>query len=145
MRRSPIRTSPTSSPPATRPASATFGFLYAPLLAGGNPGSVLLCLSLGLGLMGLSYGPLGAALGSLFPTAVRYTGASLTFNLAGIVGASLTPYAAKWLADHYGLPAVEGLAIESVIRNKSSKPCADWHAKYHKKPPHTWPYHAPIA
>ena len=56
--------------------------------------------------MGLSYGPLGAALGSLFPTAVRYTGASLTFNLAGIVGASLTPYAAKWLADSFGLATV---------------------------------------
>ena len=51
-------------------------------------------------------GPLGAALGSLFPTAVRYTGASLTFNLAGIVGASLTPYVAKWLADNYGLATV---------------------------------------
>jgi hypothetical protein len=37
---------------------------------------------------------------------VRYTGASLTFNLAGIVGASLTPYAATWLATHSGLPAV---------------------------------------
>jgi MFS family permease len=83
-----------------------FGFAYAPLLATGNAGAVLLCLSLGLGLMGLSYGPLGAALGSLFPTAVRYTGASLTFNLAGIVGASLTPYAATWLAGKFGLMAV---------------------------------------
>jgi len=83
-----------------------FGFIYAPLLTAGHPTSVLLCLSLGLGLMGLSYGPLGAALGSLFPTAVRYTGASLTFNLAGIVGASLTPYAAKWLADSFGLATV---------------------------------------
>ncbi|HUG73121.1 MAG TPA: MFS transporter [Steroidobacteraceae bacterium] len=83
-----------------------FGFTYAPLLATGNAGAVLLCLSLGLGLMGLSYGPLGAALGSLFPTAVRYTGASLTFNLAGILGASLTPYAATWLAGKFGLMAV---------------------------------------
>lgn len=83
-----------------------FGFVYAPLLTTGHQGMVLLCLSLGLGLMGLSYGPLGAALGSLFPTAVRYTGASLTFNLAGIVGASLTPYAATWLAGNFGLQAV---------------------------------------
>ena len=74
--------------------------------AAGQPGSVLLCLALGLGLMGVAYGPLGAALASLFPTAVRYTGASLTFNLAGIIGASLTPYAATWLATRYGLAAV---------------------------------------
>lgn len=85
---------------------AAYGMAFAPLLQAGRPGSVLLCLALGLGLMGVGYGPLGAALASLFPTAVRYTGASLTFNLAGIIGASLTPYAATWLATRYGLAAV---------------------------------------
>jgi metabolite-proton symporter len=87
-------------------AMVAYGLVFAPLLQAGNSGSVLLCLSLGLGLMGLSYGPLGAALAALFPTAVRYTGASLTFNLAGIIGASLTPYAATWLATHHGLQSV---------------------------------------
>jgi hypothetical protein len=38
---------------------------------------------------------------------VRYTGASLTFNLAGILGASLAPYAATWLATNSA--AVRGL------------------------------------
>ena len=56
--------------------------------------------SLGLSLMGLTYGPLGTVLSELFPTAVRYTGSSLTFNLAGIFGASLAPYVATWLATH---------------------------------------------
>src|SRR3546814_3417483 len=56
--------------------------------------------------MGLTYGPLGTILSELFPTAVRYTGASLTFNLAGIVGASLAPYIATYLARHYGLQYV---------------------------------------
>jgi MFS family permease len=45
-------------------------------------------------------------LAELFPTAVRYTGASLTFNLAGIVGASLAPYIATYLASHYGIAFV---------------------------------------
>ncbi len=91
---------------AATAALTAFGLVFAPLLSSGSELSVLLCLSLGLGLMGLTYGPLGAALAALFPTPVRYTGASLTFNLAGIVGASLTPYAARWLATDYGLPAV---------------------------------------
>jgi MFS family permease len=56
--------------------------------------------------MGFTYGPLGTALSELFPTAVRYTGSSLTFNLAGIFGASLAPYAATYLAKTYGLPYV---------------------------------------
>jgi MFS family permease len=56
--------------------------------------------------MGLTYGPLGTVLSELFPTAVRYTGSSLTFNLAGIFGASLAPYIATWLAKNYGLQFV---------------------------------------
>jgi hypothetical protein len=37
---------------------------------------------------------------------VRYSGSSLTFNLAGIFGASLAPYAATYLAKNYGLAYV---------------------------------------
>ena len=83
-----------------------FGLCFEPLFGSGSAVGVVIFLSLGLGLMGLTYGPLGTALSELFPTAVRYTGASLTFNLAGIVGASLAPYVATWLATHYGLAYV---------------------------------------
>jgi hypothetical protein len=34
---------------------------------------------------------------------VRYSGASLTFNLAGILGAAFCPMIAIWLASTYGL------------------------------------------
>ena len=63
-------------------------------------------LALGLALMGLTYGPLGTVLSELFPTTIRYSGSSLTFNLAGIFGASLAPYIATWLASNYGLQYV---------------------------------------
>jgi MFS family permease len=53
--------------------------------------------------MGLTYGPLGTVLSELFPTRIRYTGSSMTFNLTGIFGASLAPYIATWLAREYGL------------------------------------------
>jgi metabolite-proton symporter len=84
-------------------AIIVFGLCFGALFGSGSAPLVLLSLSLGLGLMGLCYGPLGAMLSELFPTKVRYTGASLTFNLAGIFGASLAPYAATYLATHYGL------------------------------------------
>jgi MFS family permease len=61
---------------------------------------------IGMSLMGLVYGPLGTVLSELFPTAVRYTGSSLTFNFAGIFGASLAPYIATYLATNYGLQFV---------------------------------------
>jgi metabolite-proton symporter len=83
-----------------------FGLVLAPLFGSGSVAGVLTYLCLGLALMGLTYGPLGTALAELFATPVRYTGASLTFNLAGIVGASLAPYIATSLAQAYGLASV---------------------------------------
>jgi metabolite-proton symporter len=83
-----------------------FGLTFGPLFSAATWGTAVLFLCIGLGLMGLTYGPLGTALSELFPTAVRYTGASLTFNLAGIVGASLAPYIATWLAQRYGIASV---------------------------------------
>jgi metabolite-proton symporter len=84
-------------------AIAVFGLTTAPLFGSGTTAGTLTYLCLGLALMGFTYGPLGTALSELFPTEVRYTGASLTFNLAGVVGASLAPYAARWLASTHGL------------------------------------------
>jgi len=86
-------------------AIALFGLVLAPLLSAGTMGAVL-TLAFGLGLMGLTYGPLGTVLTELFPTDVRYTGSSLTFNLAGILGGSFAPYVATSLANRFGLPAV---------------------------------------
>jgi metabolite-proton symporter len=83
-----------------------FGLVFAPLFTAALPGGAFAFLALGMFLMGLTYGPLGTALAHLFPTAVRYTGASLAFNLAGIFGASLAPYIATWLAGKYGLAFV---------------------------------------
>ncbi|WP_116207612.1 MFS transporter [Paraperlucidibaca baekdonensis] len=85
-----------------------FGLAFEPLFVANDPIACLVFLILGLSVMGLGYGPLGTLLAELFPTRVRYTGASLTFNLAGIFGASLAPYAATWLATDFGLSAVGG-------------------------------------
>ena len=80
-----------------------FGFAFRPLFGGHGAPGVFVFLALGFGLSGLAYGPLGSALAGLFPTAVRYTGTSLSFNLAGILGASLAPPMATLLASHYGV------------------------------------------
>jgi metabolite-proton symporter len=79
-----------------------FGLVMAPMFVAGPVGATLMMI-LGLSLMGLTYGPLGTVLSELFPTSIRYTGSSLTFNFAGIFGASLAPYIATWLASNYGL------------------------------------------
>jgi metabolite-proton symporter len=82
-----------------------FGLVLAPLFVAGTAGAALM-MALGLTLMGLTYGPLGTVISELFPTPVRYTGSSLAFSFAGILGASLAPYIATWLAKTYGLQYV---------------------------------------
>lgn len=82
--------------------AGTFGYWFV----ADSPWTVLLFLVVGLTVMGLCYGPLSTILAEMFPTSVRYTGASMTFNLAGIFGASLAPYVATWLASEYGIGAV---------------------------------------
>ncbi len=91
-----------------------YGFIMAPLFAAGTAG-VLGFLIIGFGLMGMTYGPIGAVLAEPFPTAVRYTGASLAFNLAGILGASLAPYIATWLATNYGFAYVGYYMVAAAI------------------------------
>lgn len=83
-----------------------FGLVFAPLFDTGSIIITALFMSLGLFFMGLTYGPIGTALAGIFPPSVRYTGSSLAFTLAGILGASITPSLATKLAENYGLAYV---------------------------------------
>ncbi len=85
--------------------AALVGFALPELLDGGEA-QTLLFLALSLGVMGLTFAPLGALLPELFPTNVAYTGASVAYNLGGILGASLAPYLAQLLLQRGGLPWV---------------------------------------
>lgn len=87
-------------------AAAIFGLFFSSMLESGNTLIIFLFLCTGLAIMGLTYGPIGTVLSELFPTSVRYTGSALTFNLAGIFGASFAPLIATKLAETYGLYAV---------------------------------------
>ena len=100
-------------------AIAVFGLFFAPFLNSGSSTQVTFFLCIGMTLIGFTYGPLGTFLSELFPTSVRYSGASLTFNLAGIIGAAFAPMIAIWIATNYGLNFVgyylSAAAVISVI------------------------------
>lgn len=87
-------------------AAALFGLVFSRMLESGSTPVVFLFLCTGLAIMGLTYGPIGTVLSEIFPISVRYTGSALTFNLAGIFGASFAPLIATKLATSYGLYAV---------------------------------------
>ena len=86
------------------------------MLGSGSLLTIWAFLSLALFVMGFVYGPLGGWLPSLFPARVRYTGASVAFNVGGILGGALAPIVAQALADRGGLPWVGGyLAVAGVV------------------------------
>ena len=101
--------------------TGALGAVLGPMLGSDEPALVLGFLCLALFAMGWIFGPMGALLPELFPTRVRYTGASVTYNLAGIVGASGAPFAAQWLAGWGGiglvglyLAAAAGVSLAAV-------------------------------
>ena len=87
---------------ATTVAIGIFGIFLGPMFAAGTRGAVAM-MATGLALMGVMYAPLGTLMSELFPTRVRYTGSSLAFSMSGILGASLAPTIATWLARNYGI------------------------------------------
>lgn len=94
-----------------------FGWFIAPQHLGTgtdiNMVRLVVFLAIGMALMGLTFGSMSALLPELFPTNVRYTGSGIAYNLASILGATLTPYVAVWLNSSYGVAAV-GLYLSAA-------------------------------
>jgi MFS family permease len=101
-------------------AAAAVGLAMPGLLAQGQ-GGVLAFLSLLLGVMGLTFAPLGALLPELFPTEVRYTGAASAYNLGGILGASLAPSLAQLLEARAAASPGSAITSPSQPRSASSR------------------------
>jgi MFS family permease len=96
-------------------ATVAIGLLMGPMMGAGSLVMVWAWLSAALFAMGFVYGPLGAFLPSLFPPRVRYTGASIAFNLGGIIGGGMAPIAAQALADRGGLTLVGGYLVAAGV------------------------------
>ena len=85
---------------------AIFGLALPYFLDNGTTTSLFWFLMIGMGLIGMGYGPLASFLPELFPTHARYSGASLTYNIAGLFGASVAAIIALPLNANYGLKGV---------------------------------------
>ncbi|GAA4780272.1 MFS transporter [Citricoccus nitrophenolicus] len=101
------------------------GFLFPlfTMLTSTNWFVLLLAFTIALGLHGMIYGPLAAFIGEQFGTGSRYTGASLGYQLATLLGAGFTP---TILASLYAGPGggtsivpvavfLGGMAVVSII------------------------------
>lgn len=56
------------------------------LLGSGHPLLAALGIALGIGVLGVPYGPLGTLLSQLFDDTHRYSGVAVSYNIAGLIG-----------------------------------------------------------
>lgn len=94
-------------------ATVVVGLGFGSGLAFGTVSAVTATCALALFTMGFVYGPLSAWLSLQFPVPVRYTGSSVAFALAGVIGGALTPYAAQLIATQHGVRPV-GLLMSAA-------------------------------
>ncbi len=96
--------------------SLVYSFLFFPLIglgAGFVPLAIVLGLNVGQDAM---YGPQAAYFAELFSTRVRYSGASLIYQLASVFSGGLAPFIATLLLARYGVGAVAAyMAASSAI------------------------------
>jgi fucose permease len=88
--------------------SGLWGFALFPLIDTGNFVLITFAIAAGLSFMGLQYGPQAAFFTELFSTKVRYSGASLGYQMGAIVGGALAPTIAVLLWNEYGIIYVSG-------------------------------------
>ncbi|WP_338067333.1 MFS transporter [Otariodibacter oris] len=93
-----------------------FGFTLPLFLENGTETSLFMFLMVGMILMGATFGPMSVILPELFPTEIRYTGSSLSYNVAGILGASVATIITLQINANFGLMGVGiYLALNGVL------------------------------
>jgi|TARA_B110000967_G_scaffold13401_1_gene12923 MFS family permease len=83
--------------------SGAWAFALFPLVDTGNIIVVTGAISVGLAFVGMQYGPQAAFFTELFSTDVRYSGASLGYQIGAILGGALAPSIAVMLWTTYGV------------------------------------------
>jgi len=83
--------------------TGVWGFALFPLIDTGNPLMITLALSVGMIFLGMQYGPQAAYFTELFTTEVRYSGASLGYQIGAILGGALAPTIAVLLWTELGI------------------------------------------
>ena len=95
--------------------SGIWAFALFPLVDTGNVYIVTGAISLGLIFVGMQYGPQAAFFTELFSTEVRYSGASLGYQIGAILGGALAPTIAVMLWNTYGVVYVSVYMVLAAV------------------------------
>ena len=116
-------------------AGAVWAFIFFQMVDTKVPSMIIMASMVGMFIQAALWAPLASFLPAMFPTRVRFTGAGLGFQLAGIVGGAFAPIIALTLLNHYdgsmpvaiyvaGALLVTVLAVSFTGRDDSSAPSA---------------------
>jgi MFS family permease len=115
--------------------TGVFGFIYFALLNTGVPSLIFIAIVLSLIPHDIMYGPQAALIAELFPGRLRYSGASLGYQLASVIAGGPAPLIATWLFATYGSAyaiavyilacAVVSVIATALMRDYTGKPLAD--------------------
>jgi MFS family permease len=115
--------------------TGVFGFVYFAMLDTGVPALVFMAIVLSLVPHDIMYGPQAALIAEQFPGRLRYSGASLGYQLASVIAGGPAPLIATWLFAVYGSAyaiacyilacAVLSLISAGLMRDYTGKPLAD--------------------
>jgi MFS family permease len=124
--------------------AAVWTFAFFALLNTGNFVLIVIAAVVALVVHAAMYGPQASFIAEMFPTPVRYTGASMGYQLAGIVGGALAPIIATALLNSYdtsvavSLYSVAALAVTVLcvlIARETARADLDAEdAAFHKRP-----------
>jgi MFS family permease len=97
--------------------AAIWVFIYFPILATRNPTFIVLAAMVGMFCQAALWAPMASFVPEMFPARVRCTGASLGFQIAGVVGGALSPVIAVWLVGHFNtwLPVAIYSALSLLV------------------------------
>ena len=95
--------------------AAAWTFAFFALLDTGSFALIVLAAVVALLLHAAMYGPQASFIAEMFPTQVRYSGASMGYQLAGVIGGALAPIIATALLSRYDTSLVVSLYAAVVL------------------------------
>jgi metabolite-proton symporter len=96
--------------------AAIWAFAFFPLLDTRNQAVIILATVVALATHAAMYGPQAAFIVEMFSTRLRYSGASMGYQIAGILGGALAPIISIWLVETTGTAfAVSGYVLVALL------------------------------
>lgn len=97
-------------------SAAVWSFVFFPLLATRSVPVIVLATIVALVTHAAMYGPQAAFISELFSTKLRYSGASMGYQLAGVIGGGLAPVISIALVETFHTAfAVSGYVLAMVV------------------------------